>query len=327
MGLCSMNTKMKSKKQDEFDEIPIAVETSLALINNYFCTKQTEKAIRALKIIKDYYPNHPAYNVFDKHQPCEYYGADWKGQDLNGRSIEIFCDHGMGDTIMMLRYVKKLKEKYDVKIVLNSLVYDPFKRLFELPSVNYIDEFSKFHVKCNYHTNIMQLPNYFHEGSTTWESILSEDIPEQPLFVLDIKKSIDFYGQKFDFGLKCNSSFESPYYTQKSIYKGRFHKWNYLSLEPDDEWTKFVKKGDILDLLYVIAALPFVVTVDTLTMHLAGTQKKSTIGLLCSNADSRWGTENTTPWYPSLTLYRQIGNNWDTVIEEFEENLELSRNE
>lgn len=73
---------------------------------------------------------------------------------------------------------------------------------------------------------------------------------------------------------------------------------------------------DFSDTAAVIDQLDLVVTVDTSVAHLAGALGKPVWILLAFIADWRWTTKgNTSPWYPSATLYRQkaIGD-WDDVF-------------
>ena len=65
-----------------------------------------------------------------------------------------------------------------------------------------------------------------------------------------------------------------------------------------------------------ITALDLVIAVDTAVSHLAGALGRPGWVMLPHVADWRWLVERTdSPWYPTLTLYRQkIPGNWDEVI-------------
>jgi ADP-heptose:LPS heptosyltransferase len=74
---------------------------------------------------------------------------------------------------------------------------------------------------------------------------------------------------------------------------------------------------DIDGLAALVSACDIVVSVDNLTVHLAGALGVDTRVLLPSVADERWALDRKDSyWYDSLTLYRQqINGNWDQPLE------------
>ena len=71
----------------------------------------------------------------------------------------------------------------------------------------------------------------------------------------------------------------------------------------------------LLALAATLANLDLLVTVDTLAAHLAGALGVPTLLLLKQNADWRWMSGSTTPWYPTLKLIRQTTlNDWVPVM-------------
>lgn len=68
----------------------------------------------------------------------------------------------------------------------------------------------------------------------------------------------------------------------------------------------------------VIAGLDWVVTVDTAVAHLAGALGKETWLLLPTGADYRWLlARNDTPWYPDMQLFRQKNRgDWPGVVDQ-----------
>jgi tetratricopeptide (TPR) repeat protein len=67
----------------------------------------------------------------------------------------------------------------------------------------------------------------------------------------------------------------------------------------------------------LIQTLDLVITVDTMIAHLAGALGQAVWTLLPSGACWRWGqSEETTPWYPTMRLFRQRRlADWDDVLE------------
>jgi FkbM family methyltransferase len=72
-----------------------------------------------------------------------------------------------------------------------------------------------------------------------------------------------------------------------------------------------------------IMALDLVITVDTSIAHLAGALGKEVWLLLAFDPDFRWGlTGTTTPWYPSMRIFRQPKlRDWPSVMTEVENEL------
>jgi FkbM family methyltransferase len=74
--------------------------------------------------------------------------------------------------------------------------------------------------------------------------------------------------------------------------------------------------GDFADLAARIAEMDLIIAVDSVAGHLAAALNKPTWMLLTSPADPRWmiGREDS-PWYPSLRLFRQHGRgDWAEAI-------------
>jgi hypothetical protein len=65
-------------------------------------------------------------------------------------------------------------------------------------------------------------------------------------------------------------------------------------------------------------ALDLVISVDTMTAHLAGALGQNTWTLLPFDSDWRWMlNRNDSPWYPTMRLFRQPEEgNWTAVIDE-----------
>ena len=75
--------------------------------------------------------------------------------------------------------------------------------------------------------------------------------------------------------------------------------------------------GDFGDLAVIIQPLDLVLSVDTSVVHLAGALGKPVWTLLSQRADWRWMLEGeTTPWYPTMRLFRQgrLGD-WTDVMD------------
>jgi Flp pilus assembly protein TadD len=89
------------------------------------------------------------------------------------------------------------------------------------------------------------------------------------------------------------------------------------SLAPRDLGEDFdATGGAFLDCAAVMASLDLVITSDTAIPHLAGALGRPVWTLLGAAPDWRWGAAGeSTPWYPSMRLYRQqTEGDWDGVM-------------
>lgn len=75
--------------------------------------------------------------------------------------------------------------------------------------------------------------------------------------------------------------------------------------------------NNLLDTAAILKAVDLVVTCDTSVAHLAGSLGCKTFLLLHETSDWRWGVNSSkTPWYKTVTLYRQKRREkWNSVVE------------
>ncbi len=87
--------------------------------------------------------------------------------------------------------------------------------------------------------------------------------------------------------------------------------------DPLEDFTDTAAVCDLMDLI---------ITVDTSVAHLAGALGKPTWTLLSHVPDWRWFLDRTdTPWYPSMTLYRQDHSRcWNGVLKNMEADLQMA---
>jgi ADP-heptose:LPS heptosyltransferase len=82
------------------------------------------------------------------------------------------------------------------------------------------------------------------------------------------------------------------------------------------DWT--AELNDFADTAGLIDNLDLVIVVDTAVAHLAGAMGKKTWVFIPFAPDWRWMLRrNTTPWYPTMRLFRQPRpGDWKTAIEQ-----------
>jgi ADP-heptose:LPS heptosyltransferase len=77
-----------------------------------------------------------------------------------------------------------------------------------------------------------------------------------------------------------------------------------------------VEQTDFAETAALISQLDLVITVDTAVAHLAGGLGVPVWTMLMANPDWRWlADRDTTPWYPTMRLFRQgPDRSWDPVV-------------
>jgi ADP-heptose:LPS heptosyltransferase len=112
--------------------------------------------------------------------------------------------------------------------------------------------------------------------------------------------------------------------------------WVSLQKDPADEERALLRSvfaadergstfQDLKDTAEVVETLDLVVTVDTSIAHLGGALARPTWVLVPKYSDWRWLLDRSdSPWYPTVTLFRQTtDNDWTGPIRALKEQLQL----
>jgi tetratricopeptide (TPR) repeat protein len=258
----------------------------------------------------------------------------WLGNpDINGKSIFVFADQGMGDTIQFARYVNQLGTM-GAKVYLE--VHPQLATLFDsLAGVTQILHDGDAMPAFAYYCPMSNLCLAFNAGGAPipaavpylapppdrlahWARKLQHDAGPRigvvwsgnPLFKNDKYRSIHL--QVFSALLKAGQ--HQFFSLQKDVRSGDAPILASLPhvINLDSELTDFTETAA------VIANLDLVITVDTSVAHLAGALGKPVWILLPFAPDFRWLLQRAdTPWYPTARLFRQpaIGD-WGSVVRE-----------
>lgn len=237
---------------------------------------------------------------------------EWQGEPLEGRSILVWIEQGLGDQIMFGRFAADLKTRGAGKV---TLVCRPpvAPVLATIPGVDAVIPVAPGQAapipRHQLWTRYFSLP--WRLGVTP-ESLSGQAYvraanpqPPQPGFGLVWRTSVT--------GLLAQSKALPEAEARRLVALGA------VSLHPEDTGARDL--GETADL---IAGLDLVVTVDTSVAHLAGAMGKPVWILLHRPADWRWLTEDRddSPWYASARLFRQrTAGDWRPVVSEVVERL------
>lgn len=239
----------------------------------------------------------------------------WDGTDLRGRRVLVRCYHSLGDTIQFIRYASLLQ-----LVSCEVIVQAPPALLPLLHTVVGINRLVPLHdhvadVEYDVDIEVMELPYAFR---TTLHTIPG-NIPylrAAPLSLMDDRPRVGVVWRSGD----CDQERSMTFALVRRLLEESRVSWYSLQLERDvHEQHSRLQWLDVRGLTttaQAIAAMDLVISVDTMSAHLAGALAVPVWTLLPYDADWRWmQNRSDSPWYPTMRLYRQPRpGDWSTVI-------------
>ena len=244
----------------------------------------------------------------------------WTGQRLKNKTIIVYCEGGFGDSVMMARYLPRLKDQ-GCKILLCAFQKEmQFGKLLTecgAYSIHYADEPIPPH---DYHCGLLSLPHRFPSPTPPapinfikvsdscrkkWEKLLV-DVDYRnfikvglcwagnPAHRMDNKRSLAFS--------QLEPLLDIPHVKFVSLQKGVAA--NDCKGTVVHNFSKDMKTFE--DTAAIIEKLDLVISVDTAPVHVAGTMGKPVWMLSYFPGDWRWGTKGTKGyWYDSVKVLRK----------------------
>jgi len=272
-------------------------------------------------------------------QSKEYHSArrhfaqpQWDGGPLDGRTILLHAEQGLGDTIQFIRYLPLVVARGG-KVIVEC--QPELRRLIQamdahIPVVAKGQALPDFDLHCP----LMSLP----KAMKTMLASIPHDVPYLSADPTEVAKWRDRLAEqsssnKVGLGWAGNRAHNNDRNRSMKLAKlaalAQVSGVQFYSLQKGDaateakspppgmeliDLTKELK--DFADTAGLIANLDLVIAVDTAVVHLAGAMGKRVWTLLPFTPDWRWLLEREdSPWYPTMRLFRQpsIGD-WDSVI-------------
>ena len=262
----------------------------------------------------------------------------WLGKEpLNGKTLLVHCEQGMGDTIQFCRFVPWLlalgaKVTLAVQAPLHTLVEANFPTVRVIPGIPTQESF-------DFHCPIMSLGLAFAADSS--------NIPNSVGYLTAPKLAVAQWaafaraGGLPSIGLVWSGSVTHSNDANRSVALADLVKAlpagpRYVSLQKeyrDGDRELALAAGledvsaqlhDFSDTAALCQQCDLIVSVDTSVAHLAGALGVPTLLLLPVNADWRWLTgRNDSPWYASLQLLRQATRaDWAGAFAQLRETIE-----
>lgn len=245
-------------------------------------------------------------------------GPAWAGEDLSGRTLLVWCEQGLGDTVQFLRFLPALKAK-GARIIVECQ-----PRLYPLIA-SYADADQVVArgdslPPYDFQVALLSLPFLLKARLETLPAPIGPaTLPASTVAGWSAKLG-EHRGFKVGLCWSGNPMNE----------KGRHRSANLailaeLAAAPGVEIFSLQRNPDaaeiagapwlhqleseqdtVLDTACIISQLDLVITVDTMVAHLAASLGRPTWILLHYGADWRWMLKREdSPWYPSARLFRQ----------------------
>jgi len=257
--------------------------------------------------------------------------ALWQGEDLQGKSITLFSEQGLGDTLQFTRFINRLI-KQGAKVILR--VQEPLVPLLRHMRDVHVTSVLEPSIDTDYVLPLLSLPSVlkletdndlrlhgFRLGFQHEEA--NYRIPETS----NRKIGLIWAGKKTPKDRSCaleNLSFlvENP---NIDLFSFQFdsRKKDLTQLGFDRYITDLSPHiGDFLQTALLMQQMDVIISVDTSAAHLAGILGIETKLLLLHYSDWRWFEGASSPWYPEMTLIRQAKPNcWQAAIEQLKISL------
>lgn len=271
----------------------------------------------------------------------------WDGvASLEGKTIFIYGEQGLGDTFQFVRYLKDLKERgaYVVFAPQNPL-NDIIKNL---PYIDQVIKYNQRPVTFDFWAPLLTLP---HLLKTTLQTV-----PHEAPYLFAKQDRINYWKEKLahDKNFKIaicwqgnpnyNTAFLRNAVKAKSLHVKHmlplldipdvtvYSLQRFNGVEQLDELDQKVRArihefddsfdrdhGRFQDTAAVLVAeIDLMISIDTSMCHIAAGLGVPTLNILPNPADWRWMlNRDDTPWYRNMKLFRQKkSGNWKTIIQE-----------
>ncbi|HMF74748.1 MAG TPA: hypothetical protein VK604_03705 [Bryobacteraceae bacterium] len=271
-----------------------------------------------------------ALGVLDPHRY-------WDGRAWNGRCVMLRCLHGLGDTIQFIRYAPLLRRTCSR---LTVQTHPQLTTLLEgVAGIDQVCTWGAGHLDCadgwDIQMEVTELPRAFRATV--------DSLPARVPYIHIPEERRAWAAGRFSEkrrGLRIGLCWRSgPWNPHRSVTLDELaplfalggHQFFSLQKERDAvelqaayPLTEFPADAlGVRDVGALIVNLDLVITVDTMTAHLAGALGRPVWILLPFPADWRWMlARRDSPWYPTARLFRQMPHApWSAVIAEVADEL------
>lgn len=270
----------------------------------------------------------------------------WDGSELNGRTILLYAEQGLGDTLQIIRYASLVKQRGGRVIVASQKALLPI--LARTPGIDLLMANDAKPPACDVHAPLMSLPRLF---GTTIDTVPSE-IPylyPDPTLVETWRQRLGRQrGLRIGIAWQGNPGFPGDHLRSFALAEfapiARQEGVQLISLQKGagvEQLKEVADRISVIDLGSTIdeAAGPFmdsaaimrnldlVICPNTALAHLAGGLGVPVWIPLPYAPEWRWHWQrDDSPWYPTARLFRQSHpGDWTGVFERIADALRMCR--
>lgn len=263
----------------------------------------------------------------------------WNGKRCKDETLYVFCDQGIGDNIMFARYFPFLEQKFkEVKISTYPSLINIFKRSFKDNKKLKFYKYSSHQPRYDKSTIASNLPYTlkmetefpFAQGYLKDNQQLVQEFKEKYFNTEKLKVGLCWEAGAAGIREQLNRTLHISIFDEiLKLKEVQFYSLQYKPILDDyKNYPNIIDIGsgfnDFDDTAAAIKNLDVLITVDTSVAHLAGALGVKTFMLLPYCTDWRWfDDEKTTPWYNSITLFKQKDKVfWDNEIFDIKQELQ-----
>ena len=264
--------------------------------------------------------------------------AEWRGEPLEGRSIVVYSEQGLGDTIQFARFLPELARRGGK---LTFLCHPNLMRLLRPLTAGFevtgsVEGDRRFDFQCALMSLPLRLNMPVPNNEQSYLAAEADLIARwrERIGTKGFKVGICWQGNpigRIDEGRSIPLAKYAPLAAIagiRLISLQRTHGLEQLNSPPSGMTVEMLGDFDtgpdaFVDTAAIMNCLDLVITSDTAIPHLGGALGVRTWMVLKHVPDWRWMLERSdSPWYPSLKLFRQSkSGDWDGVVAAMTEEL------
>lgn len=280
--------------------------------------------------LEEGWPGYEARRYHKEAQPPPFPQPYWDGAPLGNRSLLIYAEQGLGDTLQFVRFLPLIKQRFAGHIILECQ-QTLYELLLGFPGIDCLIPHGEPFPHFDVHIPLLSLPGFLR---TTLDTIPAP----VPYLYADPVRLEQWRRELANVrGLKVGIAWQGrPTHgedRQRSLPLSRFRALADLPGIQLFSLQKGIGAEQLAQVAFPIADLgqrfttmsdtaaallnlDLVISVDTSIVHLAGALGRPVWVALPFATDWRWLLEREdSPWYPTMRLFRQVRlHDWDDVF-------------